>query len=232
MPHRKLNRQEMLEILEELLHIPDCNKFIMLTIHEMFDKFGELITHYRKLRSDFRKDAYPDIRIYEDGTLREFPVYHFKLNRRSKNRWSVNNIEPQLPEGTELAGILPPPLISRMALCDIDPEKMETIHDYFDTPGGRRLFDVRFSRYTHDHMLGNVRISESAEGKSSRSEDQIPGSKESSTVVKADRNDGEEYNEDHFDDLFYCMRAFPEVKQRIFEDFYNRIRPRLVESSA
>ena len=106
----------MLEILEELLHIPDCNKFIMLTIHEMFGKFGELITHYRKLRNDFRKDAYPDIHIYEDGTLREAPVYHFKLNRRSKNQWSVDSIEPQLPEGTELAGILPPPLISRMAL--------------------------------------------------------------------------------------------------------------------
>lgn len=133
---------------------------------------------------------------------------------------------------TELAGILPPPLISCMALCEADPEKMETIHDYFDTPGGRRLFEVRFSRYTHDHILGNVRIGESAKGKSSRSEGQILESKESLMIAEADWSNGDQYNEDHFDDLFYCMRAFPEVKQRVFEDFYNRIKRRVVDGSA
>jgi hypothetical protein len=204
----------------ELLNIPEFEKLIYHKIEELKCLLRNEIKIYRTIKDNFKKTACSNTYIFENDAPQKVHTYRFELSRVESRKWIPVKIEPLPPRGCSVDDIIPTSLIQHIVSYPVNPEKIRSYR--LETAGtGKRQYHVaEFVKYSDDYLFGAVRQVEISEQKTS-TQNQEP------RIVKIDWDYEKKGDEQNYQDLFYYMQRYPEIKKCILGDFFHRLKPLL-----
>jgi transposase-like protein len=207
----------------ELLNIPEFERIIYHKIEELKHVLAEQINIYRNLKNSFKKTAYGHMQIYENKAPKGNQTYRFELDRLQNNKWLLSKIEPYPPEDFDIDDIVPQAIIEHISGYETSPEKIYRYQGAGKARATGRAYVVEFTKYSDHHILGAIREEEMPE----KDVSEETGMK----IIEAEWNYEEKGDEENFRELFHYMQKYPEIKKRIFGDFFHKAKPK-VDSSA
>jgi hypothetical protein len=230
---RKVSNEFLLERYGELLDIPLVKEYLCLTLKATMVKFRDRIAMYMNLKNKYRELAYGEMQVCEGEAQIRHHVYRFNLIRISGQKWRVTKIEPDLPEEITLEDILPEALIDKIVLSKIDSQEMQRIDAQFNVSGRKRSFKVQYTKYSEESIMGVVRFDDDGkEADNGLSIEDTPEDENKKyiremgfTMVPTDWYYKDRGDEENFDDLFCAMLRSSEIKEIVFNFFFNRIKP-------
>lgn len=227
-----MDREQKINELLELMNIPEIESAIFHRLNLIKYEAEEEINLYMNLKKGFRLTAYSDMYIYQGKKRKEYPTYHFEVRRRSRNHWVLTAIEPAPLEDDDIDEIIPSDIIDRLGVSEISPEKIQTFKSEVQTASGDKSYEVHFAKYSDSHALGTIRQIKSwkRQGRKKRqasAENTASSSQKRLKVIKSGWNYKSRDDIENFKTLFYYMQKYPEVRKRLFGEFFTRIKPRL-----
>lgn len=207
----------------ELLNIPEFERIIYHKIEELKHVLSEKINLYRNLKNSFKKTAYGHLQIYENIAPKKNQTYRFELDRLQNNKWILAKIEPYPQEDHDLDDIIPKSIIDHICSYETSPEKIYRYSGTGHAASTGKAFEVEFTKYSDYHIFGAIREDEVQE----KAETEAAGMK----IIEADWDYEEKGDEENFKELFHYMQKYPEIKKRIFGDFFHKAKPK-VDNSA
>jgi hypothetical protein len=221
-------RHKMIEDLNELIDIPDVDTYIFLTIEQAKIKFAEEIQNYRQLKSSFHQVKRSNMMLIEDKKpTQKSQSYYFELKRiKSKNsklkhQWVVSTIKPKPKQQSE--EIIPVEFINMIDFHRVDPDKIET-YKRFKSRVLKKSFDIRFTRYSDNHVMGSIR-EKSKDPPQKNGSETYDAEGQAFKLKLGQKNIKEDYME-----LFRYMEEYPEIKEDIFNRF-NMVQKPYVDNS-
>jgi hypothetical protein len=216
------NRIDM-EEFSEFLNIPEFERIIYHKIEELKHVLADKIRIYKHLKNNFKKTAYGHLQIFENQETERKQTYRFELDFLQNNKWMITKIEPDLPEQCDINEIMPQAIIDHIVTYDTDPDQIFKYTGPGKTQVGMKNYEVEFTRYSDYHILGTIR--EGAIHRETSAEEM------DMKIIKADWNYEQKGDEENFRELFHYMQKYPEIKKRIFGDFFHKAKPK-VDNSA
>lgn len=205
--------------LAELLNIPEFERIIYHKVEELKYVMADRIQFYRNLKKNFKKTAYGHMQIYESHKPVQHQTYRFEVNRMENGNWIPIVVEPALPLDSDLDEILPPSVIKYISSFEKNPETIHHHQGSFRTLSGSQNFQLEFTRYSDDHILGTIRKREQAEGKK-------PDHRDTKlSVVKLDFPDSQRRSEHSYAVLFRYMQVYPEIGDQLLSYFNYILKP-------
>lgn len=209
-------RLKMIEDINELINIPDVDTYIFLTIEQAKIKFAEEIKNYHLLKNTFHHSKRGSMVLIEDkDKLKKSQSYYFEMKRiknksgKLKYRWTISTIKPKpVPDPEQ---IIPVEFINSIDFHGVDPDKIET-YKRFKSRSLRKIFDIRFTRYSETHVMGSI-----SENISEVSKDEPQDFSDEGEAFKL--NLGQTHVKEDYMELFRYMEESPEIKEDIFNRF-------------
>ena len=213
-----MDREEIIERFHELMNIPQFVELMELELKKLEITLQKPLSEYRRLREGFEKTVYGNMMIHKGKHQPQVPVYRFEISRIKDNYWAVTAVDPDPPPDEDLDNIIPPDFVSLVACFNPFKDEIRSHRGEFNTPGGRKEFDIRFSKYSSDNAMGTIR-------QVNPSEKTEPVVCRNMKILNPDAS-FEIYNDEkNFSDLFFYMKRYPEIKRQILEEFFTLLKP-------
>jgi hypothetical protein len=226
-----MQKQIILDELNELLNIPQAERIIHHKIKELKVYLRDEISLYQELKEDFRKATYGNMQVchqveVEPENSPPRKTFRFELDREESGGWNIVEIEPSLPAGLGMADIIPPLIVNYMTSFETHPTRIETVHRFTHPQLHGRVYRLRFAKYSDYHLLGTItEIENQAQG-----EGAVPGSEtddETGNILNINdyyKNNTLELN---YKQLMYYMEKYHSFREHIFSEFFMKWKPLL-----
>jgi hypothetical protein len=216
------SKENLLRQFDELLDLPSARDYLYYTLKEsqFINQFP--LQTLRNLKSKYREVAYGQMEVYENERPTS-PAYRFDLHTEDLSKWKIAHIEPEPPQTVQIDEIIPPGLLQNINSYQTDPEQMYQLRETFDTPSGKKTFDIMFTRYVIDYVVGSIR--EISEEELNAPELEPTPKKEA--VIHISKEYTQKAIEYRYTDLLHYMEKYPDFREHIFSELYLRWKPLL-----
>lgn len=212
----KVNQDELLE----LLNIPEFERLIYNKIEETKEILKDKIDSYKNIKEYLKKTTSRNPSYINDDPSRRVQIYRFEFNRIETMEWIPVMVDPLPPNGCSIEDIIPTSLVRHIASYPVNPHRVQNFKIETKETGIHRCQEVEFIRYSEDYLFGGIRLIDISEQNDS-------GNHAESLIVEIEWDYDKKGDEKNFQDLFYYMQRFPEIKNCILGDFFHRLKPRL-----
>ena len=216
---------------DEFLDIPACRDYLDLIARDMQKTFQSHLKMHKNLKQSFRELAYGEMEVYEEESSAKNSTFRFDLRQRLSGHWILEDIEPALPPEITQQELISNALVLTLAKFPINPDSIETVDGYFDTSGGKRRYHVQFTRYELDYIMGAIRVGlEAQESEVEAEEPESETQTEESNVLRLPVTDRKNEfkrrcDQENYDKMIACMMGSDEIKEAMFNYFFNFIQP-------
>jgi hypothetical protein len=222
-----MQKQKILDELNELMNIPQFERIIHHKIKELKIYLRDEISLYQELKEDFQKAAYGDMQVCDEmEPKKRHPreTYRFELDKQEGGGWNIVEIEPSPPADFTMDDIIPPLIVDYMTSFKTHPTRIETAHRFTHPQLADRVFHLRFAKYSNYHLLGTItEIETQAQGIVSESEtSEGPGN-----VLHINDYYKKDTLELNYKELMYYMEKYLPFREHIFAEFFMKWKPLL-----
>ncbi len=224
-----MSKQKILNQLAELLNIPQIERLLHHKLEELQLLFGDEISYYRQIKDRFKKSVYGNLKVLDSEDEAEKQArYHFELNSTiftttGDPTWLITCVEPAPPLGCHDHDIVPEVLIRHMSSFNVNPGHVETLAD-FTLPGldGKR-FDLEFTVFSQQHILGNIKHHAPWELALSEERDGKESDRDTDIIYYCDSPAADD--ESNIKELLYYINKYPAVKSYFFSELDMIMKP-------
>ena len=222
MEYYERSKEYLMRQFDEILDLPSARDYLFYTLKESQFINQLPLQALRNLKRKYRAIAYGQMEVYENERPTS-PAYRFDLHTEDLSKWKISLIEPEPPQTVQIDEIIPPGLLQDINSYKVDPERMYRLRETFDTPTGKKTFDIRFTRYVIDYVVGSIReISEEE-----LNAPELEPTQKKEAVIQISKDYTGKALEYRYTDLLHYMEKYPNFREHIIAEFYLRWKPLL-----
>jgi hypothetical protein len=141
-------------------------------------------------------------------------LYWFELGRFRRNQWEINILEPTPPPYYKESEIMPEDLVQMITNNPVDPDRVERMTGVRSQLYGRN-YDLQFTLFSRYFACGTIRENQKAQEQ--RFKSQVFTWNEQWDVA--------------YKVLFHYMERFPSLRNYLFKEFFNILKPAVDEKN-
>jgi hypothetical protein len=223
----KATKQKILDELDELLDIPQIERIIFHKVEELKLYLADEIAHFREIKRYFKKLAYGEMKVLngEDALKageherkhKPEQTYYFALHKGPDEHWNAVRLGPSPPAGYDISDIVPEGIAEYIGAFETTTGKLETVTDVSLPSIKGMRFDLHFTRYSPNHVLGTIKRCPLEENIGDDADDVfIEG------IYNYNKKDSQKND---YKELLYYMQKYPPLRMYFFTELHMKMKP-------